>query len=298
MVRLAIVTLVSVSAGCDSDGWQPVREGKDYTIGGMAFVESSAAGHRFLTVNDNKSKGKGRFAFVTVPASGDVKYEEVKLAEMPGDFKDIEALTKIPGTSDYLAFGGEESSEGALFRVSISSANEAKVVKVQQLVAKVNEDFEAFDLLRIEGVIVAVWGDRGGIDNAPGHIYWGTFSPSGNSLTTVGSVEWRTPWPVGKVGAPARPISDIDIDPSGTLLITAASDAGDDGPFDSAVYLGGVIQLKRGQPVFAANPAKEPSALRRFPGRKVEACEGVPGYGFWFATDDENKGSSIIGPSS
>lgn len=66
-------------------------------------------------------------------------------------------------------------------------------------------------------------------------------------------------------------------------------------PFSSAMYFGGVISKAADKSFIFAHPTAF-TPLFRFPYRKIEAFEFVPGIagGIAFGTDDENLGSSIL----
>nr|WP_256874967.1 hypothetical protein [Nostoc sp. C052] len=87
---------------------------------------------------------------------------------------------------------------------------------------------------------------------------------------------------------------------SGMALIEQQSDAGDDGPFQSAVYVAGYLGLCDRKITWRANPQLVP--FYRSDYHKIEGIELVPGAegGVVVGTDDENLGSYvyIVGASS
>lgn len=90
-----------------------------------------------------------------------------------------------------------------------------------------------------------------------------------------------------------RHISDIKVDSAGIVYITSASDAGDDGPFQSALYVAGYLGFSGNKIVWKQNSQLVP--LYRADYRKIEGMELVPGNagGVVFGTDDENFGSYV-----
>ncbi|MFE9611909.1 hypothetical protein [Streptomyces sp. NPDC006012] len=103
----------------------------------------------------------------------------------------------------------------------------------------------------------------------------------------------RVPYPRQNV----RHVSDLAVSPTGRIAITSASDAGDDGPFDSAVYDAGTLRqgpllLSGAAPLLTVRP--QPDELARFEGHKVEAlaCPTTARTGV-LGTDDENLGGAI-----
>jgi hypothetical protein len=85
-----------------------------------------------------------------------------------------------------------------------------------------------------------------------------------------------------------RHISDLEITENHRVLVTSASDPGDDGPFDSAVYVAGRLG-----PDGSLRLAT--SELTRYPGHKIEAltcltrsCDRI-----LYGTDDEAAGGAV-----
>ncbi|MFH7029153.1 MAG: hypothetical protein ACHBN1_28110 [Heteroscytonema crispum UTEX LB 1556] len=77
------------------------------------------------------------------------------------------------------------------------------------------------------------------------------------------------------------------------MFITSGSDAGDDGPFESAVYIAGFLGLRGNKIAFKQNSQMIP--LYRFNYHKIEGIELVSAAkgGVIVGTDDETMGSSI-----
>jgi hypothetical protein len=99
----------------------------------------------------------------------------------------------------------------------------------------------------------------------------------------------KVPFPTVNV----RHISDVKVDSTGGVFISAASDPGNDGTFASAVYYAGAFSVRNNkQAVF-----KLASLMRLFQvgNHKVEAIEFVPGASgcIAFGCDDENLGAAI-----
>jgi hypothetical protein len=133
--------------------------------------------------------------------------------------------------------------------------------------------------------LTLAWGYRG--DGAkPGVLYWQRFSPDSGPTGPVQSAEIRVPYPTTNV----RHLADLRIDPVGIVYVVGAADPGDDGPFSSALYAIGTLGEK------GFTPNADPTVLRRFPHRKIEAFEMLPGAdgGFIFGTDDESLGTWIL----
>ncbi len=108
-------------------------------------------------------------------------------------------------------------------------------------------------------------------------------------IVLTGSANLKVPFPSANV----RHISDIKVDSAGVVFISAASDPGDEGPFQSAVYIAGSLGYSGNKIVFKQNPQLVP--LYRTNYHKIEALELVTGAegGVIVGTDDENFGSSV-----
>jgi hypothetical protein len=79
------------------------------------------------------------------------------------------------------------------------------------------------------------------------------------------------------------------IDQNDEIIISAASDSGDNGPFASALYqIGKLIVSDKGEPNIAIKA--KPVELYRTEQYKIEGVVPVAG-GFAVASDDENNGS-------
>lgn len=79
----------------------------------------------------------------------------------------------------------------------------------------------------------------------------------------------------------------------GRIIVSSASDAGDDTPFDSAVSDAGRVTVSAAGRVRVALAAL-PTVLGTFPGYKAEAVECLPGTSdALLGTDDENLGGHV-----
>jgi len=85
-----------------------------------------------------------------------------------------------------------------------------------------------------------------------------------------------------------RHISDVEITGDNRVLVTSASDPGDNGPFDSAVYVAGKLGTN-GAITLATNE------LTRYPGHKIEAltCLSSSCDRILYGTDDEAAGGAV-----
>jgi len=268
--------------------WRPVKGGKPYGISGIALVRLQGDLSSFLVVHDNKLPDQGRLALVDIQREGQPEYTPL---QWPADIEmpmDLEALTVVPGVGlpTFMAVG----SRGRVYHLQLNADNSLSVLKIFDLPNLPPEtNLEGFALQYIDGMLLAVYGHRG-TGAEPGVIYWGVLDLSAYELSQQGSTSLEVPWP----GGPVRHVSDLKVDPAGVVFVSSASDTGDDGPFESAVYAVGVFTGGDRQIQFRQNSSLTP--LYRFDFRKIEALELVPGEtgGLILGTDDENMGGSLF----
>jgi len=286
LLNLLLTSCTVNSQPIDSSPWRSIESGKDFGISGMALVAQQTDRADFLIVHDNKQPDQNRLAIVTVASNQSPEYLPLTWPSQIDLPIDLESLTAVPGkNSEFIA----ATSWGQIYHLTLAADRTMAVVKVFELPElPQNSNIEGLALQQLDDRLLMVWGHRGQ-DNDPGVIYWGTLDLNNYQISPLGSVELTVPWPTEKV----RHISDLKIDPAGTLYITSAMDSGDDGPFSSALYIAGVFNLSNSQVQF--RPNSQLAALYRFRDRKIEAIELVSGAegGVIFGTDDENMGSSI-----
>ncbi|MBF2007431.1 hypothetical protein ACF3DV_19155 [Chlorogloeopsis fritschii PCC 9212] len=292
---VVLAALLFISQQVWAQNWRPVRGGIPFGISGMALVGQQRNSLDFLIVHDNKQKNQGRLAIIRIKGKNQPEYFPLNWQnniELPID---LEALTSIPGkiNSSFIAL----SSSGKAYYIRLERSKQ-----VISLIKEFNlpeipqgSNFEAFALQNIEGKLVAVWAHRGEGEQ-PAIIYWGMLDLATYQIIPVGSANLKVPFPSGNI----RHISDLKVDPAGIIYITSASDPGNDGPFQSGVYVAGYLGFRGNKIAWRQNPQLFP--LYRCDYHKIEAIELVPGAegGAIVATDDENLGSYvyILGGSS
>ncbi|MEH2376342.1 hypothetical protein [Nostoc sp.] len=288
-------TLLLISVQVWAQDWRPVRGGIPFGIGGIALIKQQSDTLDFLIVHDNKQKNQGRLAIISIKGKNQPEYFPLNWPsniELPID---LEALTSVPEKtkSSFIAL----SSSGKAYYIRLESANKTiSVLRGFNLPGITpGNNFEAFGLQNIDGKLVAIWADRGEREQ-PATIFWGVLDLAKYQITLAGSAKLKVPFPSGNV----RHISDIKVDPVGIVYITSASDAGDDGPFQSAVYVAGYLGLRGNKIAWQQNPQLVPFYRSNY--HKIEGIELVTGAegGVVVGTDDENLGSYvyIVGGSS
>lgn len=265
--------------------WQPVRSGILFGISGIALVEARDDANTFLIVHDNKREGEGRAALMTVQRGARPQYVAIAWEGSPLPV-DLEGLTTVPDQKDrYVCM----ESSGTAFVIDLS-ADRAKVTvrssfKVPDIPQGAN--FEALAIQKVVDTTLMAWGHRGE-SPAFARLFVAAVDQDLKPGIPV-SAEIPVPWPAAQG---TRGISDLKIDPSGTVFITSAVDAGDDGPFQSALMTSGVVGLADGKPTLRAGAS---TRLFWTDQHKIEAFDLVPGKtgGLVFGTDDENLGGCV-----
>ncbi|MBD2291938.1 hypothetical protein H6G06_00205 [Anabaena sphaerica FACHB-251] len=271
-----------------AQNWIPVRGGIPFGISGIALIEKQSNKLDFLIVHDNKKPNQGRLAIISIQGKKQTEYFPLNWQNKIKSPNDLEALTSIPETnnSDFIAL----SSAGKAYHLNLGFKNKTiSIIKEFDLpeIAK-NSNFESFSLQKIDNKLMAIWGHRGEGEE-PAKIYWGILNLAKYQITLAGTANFKVPFPDGNV----RHISDIKIDNAGIVYITSASDNGDDGPFESAVYVAGYLSLNDNKIQWRPNQQLFPIYRDKY--HKIEGLEIVPGAagGIIVGTDDENMGASI-----
>ena len=267
--------------------WYLVRNGISFGISGMVLMDEEKDFRSFAIVHDNKRADEGRLAIVTIKPNEEPEYLPLSWPDNIELPVDLEGLTAVPSL-DRPSFMAS-TSRGKIYHFQIDANQNISVLKVLGLPGIVpGSNFEAFAIQIIEDKFLAVWAHRGSNED-PAVLYWGWFDPTTDLISLQGSTEVKVPWPIGNV----RHISDLKIDPTGKTYITSATDNGNDGPFESAVYMAGTFGIQNEQIQFEANPVLEP--LYQFDSYKAEGIELIPGFveGVAIGTDDENMGSRM-----
>ncbi|MFE0105907.1 hypothetical protein [Streptomyces sp. NPDC059009] len=302
----AAVSLAAASTGAatgatgatGAGGWVQVGSGMTEGISGLAASAHSAHSTRSgdtvraLVVRDNKKPGENRVAQLSYGdgASSSASVTPLKWAGV-GEPIDLEAIEAVPGGADgeYVAL----ASRGLVYHLTVKG-DTAKVSDISPLPAiREGDDYESFTLMSRHGKLAAVWADRGEGKRRPSTVRAAPFSFNKYGEAEFGAVRtatFRAPYPKGSV----RHASDMTVTDSGRLLVSSASDAGDDGPFDSAVSDAGRVTVS-GSGKVRLKLSKSPDVLRKFTGHKIEAVECAPGTSgsAVLGTDDENGGGAV-----
>ncbi|MFK4071787.1 hypothetical protein [Streptomyces sp. NPDC029674] len=283
-----LLTTAAAPAAPAPGGWQRAGDSITSGISGLAVTGRADGATHAVVVRDNKKPGQNRLAALTYRPGRSAAVEPLTWTGTAEPI-DLEAIEAVPGTSgEYVAL----ASRGLLYHLKVRGG-EARVLDTSPLPAIADgDDYESFALTSRHGKLAAVWADRGAGKDRPSTLRAAPFSFNKYGEADFGPVSTarlRAAYPSGNV----RHASDITVTDTGRLLVSSASDAGDDGPFDSAVNDAGTLTVNRTGKV-RLSAAKCPDVLRKFEGRKIEAVEYVPGTrSLLLGTDDENAGGAV-----
>lgn len=285
----ALLTMPGTTPAGADGVWQKVGGDARTGVSGLAYESRTedGTGVNVLVVHDNKGSGQKRLSRITHREGADGISPVTWDGAQPVDLEAIEAIPGVPG--EYLAL----TSRGIVYRLKVTDST-ATVVDYAPLPAiGEGDDFESFAIVAQNGKLAALWADRGAGADRPATLYAAplTFAPWRQPLFgTVTRRAYRAPHPAD---GGTRHISDISVTGSGRIVASSASDAGDDGPFDSAVSDAGRVTVSAAGRV-RITLAASPTVLGTFPGYKIEAVECLPGSAdALLGTDDENLGGYV-----
>jgi hypothetical protein len=290
--RVTAVVLAAASAwaapSAAADNWQSTGPGITSGVSGLAFTgESPSAVTDALAVHDNKHEGERRVSRVLAGApGGDAPRTEELRWEGARPPVDLEALSEVPGRPGEFA-ALESSGRGYHLRLLPGAVRVEREFTVPG--ASADENYEGFALSRQAGRLVAAWAHRGQ-EADPGVLRLAELDWDRLGFGAVQEAAVRVAVPTG----PVRHISDVEITGTGRVLITSATDPGDDGPFASSVHEAGHIRAVPSlPPVLVVLP--EPLPLAVHPGHKAEAiaCPAAGGRPV-LGADDENAGGAVL----
>ncbi|MEU7071202.1 hypothetical protein AB0B30_21955 [Streptomyces narbonensis] len=283
-----LTALCSGPAGAAGE-WQKVGGDARTGVSGLAYEGSTedGTGVRVLAVHDNKRSGQGRLSRITHREGSATVAPLTWDGPEPSDLEAVEAVPGMPG--EYLALTGR----GILFRLKVAGDTATVVDYTPMPAIGQGDDFESFALVSRNGRLAALWADRGAGPDRPATVYAAplTFAAWGQPLFgAVTKQPYRSAYP-DDVGT--RHISDIAVTTTGRLVVGSAADAGDDGPFDSAVSDAGRVTVSAAGRV-RVELAASPTVLGTFPRYKIEAVECLPDTAdTLLGTDDENLGGHV-----
>jgi hypothetical protein len=247
--------------------WTQLGTGSTRGISGLAPAASG-----WVIARDNKVAGQNRIALLSPTL-------QVTELGWPGTApQDLEAVSAVPGTPNRY--------------VACTSARVCSVIDIVGTAITVRRAFtlpgsgttnESIVLTNVSGRSVALWASRGS-PSAAGKLYAAFLDLSTWRFGQVVTANVRVPWPTGSI----RHVSDAAV-VGGHIIVSSATDPGDTGPFDSAVYDVGILGRTSTRATLSMHA---PTELGRFPGHKVEGISCATGPDL-LGTDDEKAGGSV-----
>lgn len=285
---LALLGLMSTAAPGQASEWCEVRRGIQYGISGLSLLSDRHGQTELVVVHDNKEPNQPRLGLLGLFPEG-IRY---RLLEWPASAKtavDLESITSIPGKpGQFLA----ASSRGQVFMLKVSETEVAVQGDFQLPDLTADANVEGLSVQWLNGRMVAIWGHRGS-GTSPGILWWGDLDIPELRVSNISKAPVSVPFPPPN-DPNTRHISDLKLDANGVIWVSATNDPGDSGPFVSAVYTLGTLNISDSKAIlYQPNPS--PTRLWVFP-RKVEAIELVPGPSgsIVFGSDDEIDGGWVL----
>lgn len=265
-----------------------------YDLSGLAWLE----GDTFVAVHDAKQgeeDDRPRVSLVHLPRGPEGIGWTPLAVDWPaaGASHDLESVARIPGTRSFLlAESGDDG--GAPRRLFLADAK-GDALRILTAVPwpRPVVNVEGTAVARVGGHLVFVYAERAhGRDST--RIAW---APLTLDPLAFGAFEEVTLAVDDPVGADARPVSAIEVDPRGRLYVAAAADPErDDGPFRSVVWdVGAVVVDAAGRVRVALDP--RPAHVATLDGLKVESLAAREESGgritLFAGTDDEHYGAVL-----
>lgn len=258
--------------------------GVELGFSGMTQVNE----HAYLVVLDKKVFHKGeRIGVLNISKKGKQKFTPIAVDDWrdpDGQASDLESVCKLPQTEDeyLLAESGYWNGKfGRIFHVQLQQ-QQAKVLHVYHLPKYVSnseqvdgDNFEGLACIANGQQTYLVLGERGGSElyragllrfgllNADKtQVDWQSYADKALPVTAPG--QWHNA--LGK-----RSISDLYLDPQGTLWAVATEDAGDQGPFRSVIYAAAQLVPTTSEQTLPLQVVQTPKEEWVVDGFKVEA---------------------------
>lgn len=281
LIYLFIFCLSLPGCAKDTTQWHSLGESKSIGISGIAAIDKD----HFLVVHDGKKPEHPRLSIVTWQTEQEPALSQLAWCDKTNIPMDLEATTAIPNHEhDYLVL----ESKGKVTRIQLKTDNAAcKTIAQFELPTSTDKsNMEGLALHCIEDNCLLAWAERG--DNkTPAKLSWSKFNVEENSVekSNVSFFDFKALYPE----ADLRSISDIAIDSRGAVWVSATSDPGDDGFFESALYKIGSFSKE-----MKWTPSQETAPEAKYDSEniKIEALVFTTDD-LVMATDDENKGAKI-----
>lgn len=290
MKALTFLLTLTLTTAAHAGDWHRLSDEKEKGISGMALIDGKGDRIELLTVHDGKKTGRLRLGHLTLePHKSKTRARLRRLSWCDDDPpNDLEAVSIVPGARrEFLV----ASSYGWVYRIGFDHDFERCRIEGQFNLpgSSFPGVLEGLALTRLDDRWLLAFALRGD-DRHPAEIHYGVFDPATGRLDRPRRADFTAPWPTQH----RRSISELKIEPDGTLYVTAAADPDiDTGPFASALYRIGRFQGDGA--AFRLDLEAAPVEIARFTANKAEGFEWLPGPGgrLVAGSDDEDLGAGV-----
>jgi hypothetical protein len=263
--------------------WHSLGQSKNNGISGIANFDED----RFLVAYDRKKPYEPRLGILTWKNDSTLLLTRLDWCDEDNFPIDLEAIAAIPNhPKQFLLL----ESKGRVTRIQFDDENACEVTARFDLpTAMPNSNMEGLALHCFEKDCALTWGERGS-DKIPGKLSWAKFDVENSQVSQDPStvLEFHVPYPKTH----QRSIADIAIDSNGQVWVSATSDPGDEGPFQSAIYYVGAFTHQKNQIVWQATKKITPAARYDIENVKIEGIVFTP-TALIMGSEDENLGGKI-----
>jgi hypothetical protein len=263
--------------------WHFLGEKKNNGISGLSGIDDE----HFLVVHDRKKPQDPRLSELTWKKGEQPFLTHLDWCDSDKIPVDLEAITAVPQhEKDYLVL----ESRGKVTRIQFEDATTCTVTAQFTLpTATPDSNMEGLSLHCFGENCLLVWAERGN-DKIPAKMSWARFDVNENKLDSsqVKSFDFKAPYPLTNL----RSISELVMDSRGNVWVAASSDAGDDGPFQSAIYSLGTFSLQNNQFNWQVGKSIKPVAQFERDTVKIEGLFFTPN-GLIMGAENENLGGKV-----
>lgn len=293
-IALLLVILLTSSELLSEEGFRRASRLPD--LSGLAWMGDDL----FLTVHDAKNPEEinlPRVSLLKLPTGLDgILWKPLRVEFLGQKSNDFESAARIPGMREILLVESTEEQQEKPFsrRIFLAELNDRQVQIVDVITWPTQtKNVEGSAVARVKGNLIFIYAERAqGQGDTKIHFADLMLEPLDIGGFKDAGV-FTSPKPKGKN---ARPVTAMEVDRSGVIYVASAEDPGDDnGPFRSAVYKIGRVEMENSEPKVILDD--KPTLLATLDGLKVEslAVRKQPGKNLeiFVGLDDENYGGTL-----
>lgn len=279
--------VIFLLSGCAENTvqWHSLGEQKTLGISGIAPIDSE----NFLVVHDGKKTEHPRLSIVTWKEDKQPVLKQIDWCNDSAPPIDLEAIAVIPNRSkEYLLL----ESKGKVTRIQLENNKSCNTIAQFDLpTSTAKSNMEGLALSCFTQKCVLVWAERGD-DKQAAILSWSEFDIDRNIVAKPNKTPYQFNASYPSVNH--RSISDISLDNHGGVWVSSASDPGDNGPFESALYKLGIFKEKISQIEWLPlSDNTSPFIKYQNENIKIEGISFITQDRLIMGTDDENMGGKI-----